>query len=154
MMAQRLSEYRTLVMPDYGGFDVYDADFDVRDLDLLSPARLRGVAGNGWEICVCCAQSRSKVELAIETWTGAPPLLDGGEGYQEMQLEIPTGQLVISERTRGAWDISVPEGMYRVRITAFGREEACRVVDEASLAGLLPDHDGTERYTFQMWPAA
>ncbi|MGW2020356.1 hypothetical protein [Streptomyces sp. NPDC001927] len=152
-MAQRLSTYRTLVMPDYGGFDLYDADFDVRDDGLIKPARARGAAGNGREVCVVCAQTRFKVELVIETWTAEPALLDDCEGYQEMQMEIPTGLLVISERTRGAWDIPVPKGLYRSRISFSGRNAARLMADEAGSTTLVARHEGTERYTFQMWPA-
>ncbi|MFF3981148.1 hypothetical protein [Streptomyces sp. NPDC001828] len=34
-MPEPLTSYETLVMPDYGGFDLYGADFDVRDNDLI-----------------------------------------------------------------------------------------------------------------------
>lgn len=151
-MAQRLTQYRTLVMPDYGGFDLYDADFDIRDDDLIKPARAQGAAGNGREVCIVCAQTRFAVELVIETWTAEPALLDGCEGYQEMPMEIPTGLLVISERTRGAWDVPVSQGTYCSRISFFGREAALEIVNEAPSTALSADHQGTERYTFQMWP--
>lgn len=153
-MTQRLSEYWTLVMPDYGGFDLYDAYFDFRDDGLVQPARARGAAGNGREVCIACAQKRFKVELVIETWTAEPAPLGDREGYQEMQMEIPTGLLVISERTRGAWDISVPIGTHLSRISFFGRNAAREMADKAPATALSADHDGTERYTFQMWPAA
>ncbi|MFE6852170.1 hypothetical protein ACFVDH_15445 [Streptomyces sp. NPDC057674] len=152
-MTQRLSEYRTLVMPDYGGFDLYDADFDVRDDGLIKPARARGAAGNGREICVVCAQTRFKVELVIETWAAQPDLLDGCDGYQEMQMEIPTGLLVISERTRGAWDISLPKGEYFSRISFFGRDTARQLADKELSTDPPIDHDGMERYILQMWRA-
>ncbi|MFB6626322.1 hypothetical protein ACFCWD_18990 [Streptomyces sp. NPDC056374] len=152
-MTQRLSEYRTLVMPDYGGFDLYDADFDVRDDSLIKPARARGAAGNGREVCIVCAQTRFKAELVIETWTAEPELLDYCEGYQEMPMEVPTGLLVISERTRGAWDISLPKGMYFSRISFFGRNAAREMADKAPSTAPPVDHDGMERYCFQMWPA-
>lgn len=152
-MAQRLSQYRTLVMPDYGGFDLYDADFDVRDDDLIKPARAQGAAGNGREICIICAQTRFKAELVIETWSAEPALLDDCEGYQDMRIDIPTGLLVISERTRGAWDISIPKGAYCSRISFFGRNAAREMADEAASSALPADHEGAERYIVQLWPA-
>ncbi|MFF9908985.1 hypothetical protein [Streptomyces sp. NPDC013457] len=152
-MAQRLSNYQTLVMPDYGGFDLYDADFDVRDNALIKPARARAAAGNGLEVCVVCAQTRFKVRLVIETWTAEPPLLDDCEGYEEMQMEISTGLLVISERTRGAWDISIPKGTYRSRISFSGRDAASQMAAEADSSTPSDGREGTEQYTFQMWPA-
>ncbi|MFC8294846.1 hypothetical protein ACFUJ0_10595 [Streptomyces sp. NPDC057242] len=152
-MTQRLSQYQDLVMPDYGGFDLYDAEFDVRDDYLIKPARAQGAAGNGREVCVVCAQTRQRVELVVETWTAEPPLLDNCDGYQEMPMEIPTGVLVISERTRGARDITVPKGTYSSRISFFGRNAAREMVDKAVSTALPSDHEGTERYIFQMWPA-
>jgi Transposase. len=71
---------------------------------------------------------------------------------RQMQIEISTGLLVISERTRGARDISVPKGAYLTRVSFFGRNSAREMADEAPAAALSADHDGTERYTVQMWP--
>ncbi len=133
---------------------IYDADFDVREDSLIKAARSLGAAGNGREICVACVQDRLRVELAIETWAAEPALHRGCEGYQEMQMQMPTGLLVISERTRGAWDTSIPKGMYCARISFFGREAAREMVDEATSTALSADRQGTERYIFQMWPAA
>ncbi|MFF7813718.1 hypothetical protein ACF1E9_15295 [Streptomyces roseolus] len=134
-------------MPDYGGFDLYDADFDVRDDDLIKLARAQGAAGNGREICVVCAQSRCPVELVIETWTAEPAVIGDCEGHQEMRLDIPSGLLVISERTRGAWDVPVPKGTYSSRISFFGRETARRST------ALQAAHERTERYLLHLWPA-
>ncbi|MFD7013676.1 hypothetical protein [Streptomyces sp. NPDC059928] len=103
-MAQRLTAYETLVMPDYGGFDLYDGDCDAHDDDILIPrARAQAAAGNSYEILVVCAQSRIKVRLYIETWTAQPPLPDEWEGHCDLRMDFPTGQLVISECTTGAW---------------------------------------------------
>ncbi|MFE3526477.1 hypothetical protein ACFXOD_33665 [Streptomyces sp. NPDC059161] len=90
-MAQRLTAYETLVMPDYGGFDLYDADCDAHDDDTLIPrARAQVAAGNGYEILVVCAQSRIKVRLHIETWTAQPALPDEWEGHCDLRMEFPT----------------------------------------------------------------
>ncbi|MFF2780887.1 hypothetical protein ACFVU3_39075 [Streptomyces sp. NPDC058052] len=140
-------------MPDYGGFDLYDAEFDVRDHGLITSARARGVAGNGREVCVVCAQARFPVELVIETWTAEPVLLGDCEGHQDMRMEIPTGLLVISERTRGAWDTPVPKGTYGSRMSFSGRSAARAMADEPVASALPARHAGTERYVFQMWPA-
>ncbi|MEV5440973.1 hypothetical protein AB0N23_00180 [Streptomyces sp. NPDC052644] len=153
-MARQLTRYRTLVTPDYGGFDLYDASFDVRDDGLIKSARARGAAGNGREVCIVCAQNRFEVELVIEVWTAEPEPPRGHQGYQEMRLELPTGLLVISERTRGARDVPVLKGECLSRISFFGRDAAREMADEAPATALSADYDGTERYTVQIWPAA
>lgn len=153
-MTQQLTTYETLVMPDYGGFDLHDAGFDAGGSDLIEPARAHVAAGNGYEVMVACAQSHIKVKLRIETWTTAPPLPDVWEGHRELRMEFPTGQLVISERTRGAWDITVPTGNHHARLSYRGREEAQRIAALPAQQTELARHEGTEQYLLQLWPEA
>ncbi|MGW2858208.1 hypothetical protein [Streptomyces sp. NPDC001205] len=154
-MAQRLTTYETLVMPDYGGFDLYDADCDAHDDDTLIPrARAQVAAGNGYEILVVCAQSRIKVRLQIETWTAQPALPDGWEGHCDLRMDFPTGQLVISERTRGAWETTVHTGDHHARLSYRGRETAERAASTAMLPSELIPYEGTEEYLLQLWPMA
>ncbi|MEU3375508.1 hypothetical protein ACFYM2_04995 [Streptomyces sp. NPDC006711] len=151
-MADQLTSYVTLVMPDYGGFDLYDPDFDVRDSRLIPLAIKNFAAGNGYEITVDTAQSQFKVKLAIDTWTGAPPLPDGWAGHRDLRLELPTGLLVISERTRGAWDVTVPKGSHQARLSFRGREEARQLAQSSAPQDALTRYDGTEQYLLQLWP--
>ncbi|KOT94894.1 MULTISPECIES: hypothetical protein [Streptomyces] len=151
-MAHRLTEYETLVMPDYGGFDLYDMDSDVRDNALTIPAYEHGAAGNGYEICVVTKQTQVKVKLHIETWSGEPPLPHDWESYLALALEMPTGHLVISERTRGAWETVIPPGHYQARIAHRGRD----LVQPAVIITGRPEEvahlEGVEEYLLQLWP--
>ncbi|MFJ4478689.1 hypothetical protein ACIQVR_30080 [Streptomyces xanthochromogenes] len=154
-MAQQLTAYETLVMPDYGGFDLYDADCDAHDDNTLIPrARTQVAAGNGHEILVVCAQSRIKVRLHIETWTAQPPLPDEWEGHCDLRMEFPTGQLIISERTRGAWETTVPTGDHHARLSYRGRKTAEQAASSSVLPAELAPYEGTEEYLLQLWPMA
>ncbi|MEU3500628.1 hypothetical protein ABZ726_07605 [Streptomyces hundungensis] len=151
-MPEQLTAYETLVMPDYGGFDLYDADFDVRDNDLIPLARENVAAGNGYEVMVVPAQSQFKVKLRIETWTEEPAPPAGWEGHCDLHMEFPTGELVISERTRGAWGITIAEGDRHARLSFRGRSEAKHVAESSGPQDDLSLYEGTEQYLLQLWP--
>ncbi|MEV6723796.1 hypothetical protein AB0M94_23010 [Streptomyces xanthochromogenes] len=152
---QRLLTHEALVFPDYGAFELYDADCDAHDDNSLIPnARAHVAASNGYEVRVACAQSLIKVRLYIETWTAKPPVPDGWDGHCDLQLELPTGQLVISEGTMGARDVMLTKGHCGVRISYRGRSEAKGIAEAQSLEADLSRHDGTEQYLLQLWPEA
>ncbi|MFI1867601.1 hypothetical protein [Streptomyces jumonjinensis] len=148
-MPQRILDHYKLALVD-GGFDLYDADYEGSDPDILRAAHERTVAGNGYEICVSCLQDQGRVRLTIDAWDEEPSSAPDGawNGHREMTLTCPTGMVVISERTMGASCADLPHGPgdYSVRVWFWAKGE--------SKAGSphRQGRKGAEEYLVEIWP--
>ncbi|MFE9411717.1 hypothetical protein ACFYN0_23460 [Streptomyces sp. NPDC006704] len=158
-MTHQLTAYEALVFPDYGAFELFDADCDAHDDNtLIARARADVAAGNGYEVRICCVQATHRVKLRIETWTGEPPTPEGWEGRRDLRMELPTGQLVISEGTMGARCVTVPTGDHHARVFYRGREETRGTTSSPAQENELSWQEGgeglegTEEYLVRLWP--
>ncbi|MER7046045.1 hypothetical protein [Streptomyces jumonjinensis] len=149
-MPQRILDRQKLVLVD-GGFDLYDADYEASDSDILRAAIEQTVAGDGYEICVSCLQDQGRVRLTIDAWGEEPSSAPDGawNGHREMTLACPTGVIVISERTAGASCVDLPYGAgdYSVRVWFWtkGKSKAGSPHQQG--------RKGAEEYLAQIWPA-
>lgn len=137
---------RTLaVFADHHQFVVADARSRLRGLpDGWTDAAIdRGYVPGAGYVAVGTVRN-VRVPVTIRVLGGAPRAAAGWDRVAETELEVASGELVVSAVTAARGDgerIRVAPGRYRVRLLADG-------LDTVSSDGL----SGSDRYAVELWP--
>ncbi|MFG2919318.1 hypothetical protein ACGF0D_41385 [Kitasatospora sp. NPDC048298] len=123
-----LFEFRTEAWPDNGKIVVYDSDATVPSNEALARSRRDVVAGTGSQIYVHSLQGTAPAEILVRVWDGPAAAGSdwGAEGEREVELDAPTGCVVIrafSPEIAGCFDLPRP-GLYKGRVSWKGRGAA------------------------------
>ncbi|MET8626347.1 hypothetical protein ABZW30_21770 [Kitasatospora sp. NPDC004669] len=162
-----LFEFRTEAWPDNGKIVVYDSDATVPSDEALVKSRRDVVAGTGTQIYVHSLQGTAPAEIVVRVWDGPTPADRdwGAEGEREVELETPTGCVVIrafSPEIAGDFQLPRP-GVYEGRISWRGRQaaedqqsslRAQLATPEGQLhseAAFAAHHETLETYLIDLW---
>ncbi|MFG2907733.1 hypothetical protein ACGF13_22045 [Kitasatospora sp. NPDC048286] len=123
-----LFEFRTEAWPDNGKIVVYDSDATVPSNEALVRSRRDVVAGTGSQIYVHSLQGTAPAAILVRVWDGPAATGSdwGAEGEREVELDTPTGCVVIrafSPDIAGCFDLPRP-GLYEGRVSWKGRGAA------------------------------
>ncbi|GAB2851484.1 hypothetical protein GCM10022221_58630 [Actinocorallia aurea] len=146
------------VQADHGMFGIGDG----WDEDGSTPVPGAGLLGVGeGRFLLHVAEDGPAVKVGLELWKGALPPCEAGYDVQEtVELRCPTGRIDLDQITLGgdAGVLTVPAGVYSVRVTGWGRARARTAFaeawkrypeDEDAFDAARSALHGTERYLIQ-----
>ena len=124
-MANLLTEQRFIHYPAYGLITLADRAIEVSTypIEISEQAKLDLAAGTTDEIVIQVihwADTHPMVTIVAQTWDDQPPAAPTAEGDKTagpLDLDCPTGYLIIASPTAGGTEVPLPQGPGTYAIT-------------------------------------
>ncbi|GAA2616725.1 hypothetical protein GCM10010399_54550 [Dactylosporangium fulvum] len=142
--------------PDYRLIILCDADSDADEglADAIGRAGSGIAVATDWSVVISVAQDLIAVDVRLVYREGTP----GPAEPLEFDIDLPTGTVRLGDPGAGAigGDIEGGPGVYRVRVTTHGRDEAVAALQALRTAGGYTEADldryaGVEQYRLELW---
>jgi hypothetical protein len=120
-----------------------DDDVEPALADAMDSGRQVGRAGTVVTI-VTAAEDTMDTPVDVELWAGEPASdLDAWQHEVDVDLDLPTGSLMVSTTTDPVDRVAVPPGPYRLRVSSRGLPSPD-----------APGGEPEESYRLRLWPRA